>query len=71
MAPPQNGIVQIVGIQQQEVHDVSGKGIAFSEPLVVLVDGNSASAAEIVSGALKDHQRAFLIGQKTFGKGSL
>lgn len=56
---------------EQEKHDVSGKGIAFTQPLVVLVDGNTASAAEIVSGALKDHHRAFLIGEKTFGKGSV
>ena len=46
-------------------------GDKISVPLVVLINENSASAAEIVAGAVKDHKAGILVGTKTFGKGSV
>ena len=53
---------------RKEVYN-SGNGTIIDVPMVVLVDGNSASASEVLSGALKDHGKATLVGTTTFGKG--
>ena len=54
-----------------ERHDATGQHAAPSVPLVVLVNGNSASASEIVAGSLQVHHRGKLVGTTTYGKGSV
>jgi carboxyl-terminal processing protease len=55
----------------RETYSVNRQGELLNQPLVVLINEGSASASEIVAGSLRDHQRAEIVGAKSFGKGTI
>ncbi|MCL4387297.1 S41 family peptidase [Patescibacteria group bacterium] len=64
-------VIEEKGSGDKNSFSVNRKGLLLNIPLVVLINKGSASASEIVAGALRDHKRAKLVGETSFGKGTI
>ena len=64
-------VIERFGDDSEQVYEAHGGGLATEIPLIVLINAGSASASEIVAGAIQDHDRGMLVGETSFGKGSV
>jgi carboxyl-terminal processing protease len=71
LLPANQVIVRTAGRDPGDEWQKKSRSSHTELPLIVLVNGRSASASEIVSGAVKDHKRGLIVGERTFGKGSV
>ncbi len=71
LLPAGNILTERFGDGSEEIYTATDDGIAEDIPLVLLVDEGSASASELLAGAVQDRNRGVLIGQTTFGKGTV
>ena len=71
LLPEGDILIERFGNGEEEIFESTDDGIAEDIPLVILIDEGSASASELLAGAIKDRERGVLIGQTTFGKGTV
>ena len=64
-------LIERFGTGEEQLFEATDSGLAQDVPLVVLVDEGSASASEVLAGAIRDHGRGTLVGQTTYGKGTV